>query len=160
MFYKIFSRVSLIIKLHAGGLQEKSSGAGVFLPADTDIFKTSSGRLKKVTTSYDQTRCRHDVWKRTLGLRRLEDVWFTSSRRRPIYNVLKTSDLRHLQDVWFTMSWRHLIYVILKTSNLDLQLLEGVWFTSYWRHSIYVVLKTSNLRPLENVWFMMSWRRL
>ena len=28
------------------------------LPADTDVFKTSLGRLKKVTTSYDQTRRR------------------------------------------------------------------------------------------------------
>ena len=27
-------------------------------PADTDVFKTSLGRLKKVTTSYDQTRRR------------------------------------------------------------------------------------------------------
>ena len=27
-------------------------------PADKDIFKTSSGPLKKVTTSYDQTRRR------------------------------------------------------------------------------------------------------
>ena len=35
------------------------------IPADTDVFKTSSGRLKKVTTSYDQTRRRHDVWKKT-----------------------------------------------------------------------------------------------
>ena len=43
------------------------------IPADTDVFKTSSGRLKKVTTSYDETRRRHDVWKKTLHLRRLED---------------------------------------------------------------------------------------
>ena len=27
------------------------------VPADTDVFTTSLGRLKKVTTSYDQTRC-------------------------------------------------------------------------------------------------------
>ena len=27
-------------------------------PADTDIFRSSLGRLKKVTTSYDQTRRR------------------------------------------------------------------------------------------------------
>ena len=27
-------------------------------PADTDVFRTSLGRLKKVTTSYDQTRRR------------------------------------------------------------------------------------------------------
>ena len=45
-----------------------------FIPGDTDVFKTSSGRLKKVTTSYDQTRRHHDVWKMTSDLRRLEDV--------------------------------------------------------------------------------------
>ena len=44
------------------------------LPADTDVFKTSSRRLKKVATSYYQTR-------------------------RLIYDVLKRSDLRRLQDV-------------------------------------------------------------
>ena len=38
-------------------------------PADSDAFKTSSGRLKKVTTSYDQ-----DIWKKTSILQRLEDV--------------------------------------------------------------------------------------
>ena len=53
-------------------------------PADTDVLKTSSGRVKKVTTSHDQTRRRHDVWKKTSDLRRLEDV-------------LKTSDLRHFE---------------------------------------------------------------
>ena len=31
------------------------------IPADTDVFKTSSDRLKKVMTSYDQTRRLHDV---------------------------------------------------------------------------------------------------
>ena len=36
--------------------------------ADTDVFKTSSGRLKKVMTSYDQTRRRHDIWKMTSDL--------------------------------------------------------------------------------------------
>ena len=30
-------------------------------PANTDVFKTSSGGLKKVTTSCDETRRRHDV---------------------------------------------------------------------------------------------------
>ena len=43
-------------------------------PADRDVFKTSSGRFKKVATSYDQTRSL-------------------------IYDVLKTSDLRRLEDV-------------------------------------------------------------
>ena len=78
------------------------------LPSDTDVFKTSSRRLKKVTTSYDQTRRRHYVWKKTLDLRRLEGVWFTSSRRRPIYDVLKTSDLWRLEDIWFITFWRRL----------------------------------------------------
>ena len=40
----------------------KSVHTEVFLathhPADTDVFKTSSGRVKKVATSYDQTRRR------------------------------------------------------------------------------------------------------
>ena len=107
-------------------------------PADTDVFNTSSGRLKKVTTSYDQTRRHCDVWKKTSKLRRLEDVWLTSSWRRPIYDVLKTSDLRRLQDVQFTTSWRRLIYVILKTSNLGR--LENVWFTTSSRCLIYDVL--------------------
>ena len=49
------------------------------VPADTDVPKTSSGRLKKVTTSYDKTRRRHDAWKKTSDLRRLEDVQFTRS---------------------------------------------------------------------------------
>ena len=48
-------------------------------PADTDVFKTSLGCLKKVTTSYEQTRRRLDVWKKTSDLRRLEDVLLTSS---------------------------------------------------------------------------------
>ena len=43
-------------------------------PADTDVFKTSSGRFKKITTSCDQTRRRHDVCKKTSNLQRLEDV--------------------------------------------------------------------------------------
>ena len=68
------------------------------IPADTDVFKTSSERLKKVTTSYNQTRHRH-VWKKTLDLRRFEDVWFTSSWKRQIDNVLKTSDLWRLEVV-------------------------------------------------------------
>ena len=50
---------------------------------DTDVFKTSSGRLKKVTTSCDQTRRRQEV----------------SSWRRPIHDILKTFDLQYLEDV-------------------------------------------------------------
>ena len=127
-------------------------------PTDTDVFKTSSGRLKKVTTSYDQTRRRHDVWKKTSDLRRLEDVWFTSSWRRPIYDVLKTSDLRRLQYVWFSTSWRRLIYIVLKTSNL--RRLGNVWFTTSSERLIYDVLKKSDLRCLEDIQFTTSWRRL
>ena len=136
--------------------------AACLISAHTDVFKMSSGRIKKVTTSYDQTRRCHDIWKKTLDLRRFEDVWFMSSWRRPIYEVLKTSDLRHLQDAWFTTSWRRLIYVVLKMYNL--RCLENVWFTAFqdvwlttsWRFPIYVVLKRSNLRRLEDVWFTTS----
>ena len=103
----------------------------IYFPADTDVFKTSSGRLKKVTTPYDQTRRRHDILQKTSDLRRLQDVWITSSWRRPIYDVLKTFDLRRLKDGRFTTSWRSLIYVVLKTS--DLRRLEDIWFTSSWR---------------------------
>ena len=117
----------------------------------------SSGRLKKFTTSYDQTRRRHDVWKMTLDLRRLEDVWFTSSWRRRIYDVLKTSDLRRLEmsnlgrleNVWFTSSSGCLIYDVLKTS--DLRCLEDVQLTISWRRLTYDVLKTSDLWCLEDV---------
>ena len=69
-------------------------------PADTDVFKTSSGRLKKVTTCYDQARRRHDVWK-----------------SRPIYGVWKTSDLRRFEDVQITTSWRRIIYNVFRTSG-------------------------------------------
>ena len=68
-------------------------------PADTDIFMTSSGRLKKFMTSYDQTRRRYNLLQKTSGLRRLEDVRLTLSLRRPIYDVLKTSDLWRPEDV-------------------------------------------------------------
>ena len=103
-------------------------------PSDPDFFKTSSGRLWKIPTSCYQTRRRHDVWKKC----RVFD--FSTSWRRPINVVLKTSNLRCLEDVWFTTSWRRLIYDVLMTSNLrllgdvfkafDLQPLEDVWFTS------------------------------
>ena len=49
------------------------------IPADTDVFKTSSGRLKKVTPSYDKIRRRQNVWRKMPDLGRLEDVLFTSS---------------------------------------------------------------------------------
>ena len=115
-------------------------------PAYTDAFKTSSGRLKKVTTSYDQTRRRNNVWKKMSDLRRLEDVWFTSSWRRPIIDVLKTSDLRRLEDVWFTSSWRRSISDVLKTS--DLWRLENARCTSSWKRPIYDTVKTSVKRRL------------
>ena len=53
------------------------------MPADTDVFKTSSGQLEKVTTSYDQTRRRHDVWKKMSDLRLIYEVFRTSGLRRP-----------------------------------------------------------------------------
>ena len=127
-------------------------------PADTGVLKTSSGRLKKVTTSYDQIRRPQDVWQKTFYLRRLEDVGFTTSWIRLICDVLKTSVLWRLEDVLFTVSWRRLIYGVLKTS--DLQRLEDVRFTFSWRRLICDVLKTSVLGHLEDVWFTTSWRCL
>ena len=47
---------------------------GNLIPVNTDVFKMSSGRLKKVATSNDQTRRCYNVWKKTSNLRRLEDV--------------------------------------------------------------------------------------
>ena len=129
-----------------------------FDPAYTDVFRTSSGRLEKVTKSYDQTRRLHNVRQKTSDLRRLEDLLFTSSWRRPIYNVLKTSVLRRLEDVWFTMSRRRRIYGVLKTSYL--QRLEDVWFMMSWRFLIYDVLKTSDLRRLKDIRFSTFWTRL
>ena len=46
-------------------------------PADTDVLRTSLGRLKEVTTFCDQTRRRQDVLQKTSDLRRLEDVRLT-----------------------------------------------------------------------------------
>ena len=107
-------------------------------------------RLKKITTVLRLNKT---------SLRRLEkDVWFTSSWRHPIYDVLKTSGLRRLQDVWFTTFWRRLIYVVLKISNL--RRLEDVWFTPSSGRLIYDVLKTSFLHRLEDVQFTTSWRPL
>ena len=63
------------------------------LPADADVFRTSSRRLKEMATSYDQTRC-HDVWKKTSDLRRLEDIQFKTSWIRLIYDVFRTSGSR------------------------------------------------------------------
>ena len=96
-------------------------------PADTDVCEISSGCLKKVTMSYNQTRRCHNVWQKTSDLRRLEGTWFTSCWRNPSYDVLRTSGLRRPEDVWFTLSWRHLISDIMMTS--DLQRLKDVWAT-------------------------------
>ena len=65
-----------------------------YYPTDTEVFMTSSRRLKKVTTSYDQTRRVHNVWKKTS-------------------DVLKTSYLCRFKDVQFITSWRRLIYIAL-----------------------------------------------
>ena len=51
------------------------------------IYTFTSGhrRLGKVTTSYHQTRRRHDVLQKTSDLHRLEDIRFTTSWKRLIY---------------------------------------------------------------------------
>ena len=115
-------------------------------PADTDVFKTSSGRIIKVTTPYYQTRSRYDVWKKTSDLRRFEDVWFTTSWRLLIYDVFRTSGLQRPEDVWFKSSWRRPIWDVLK--EYDLQRLQDVWFMTSWRRLVYDVLKTSVKRRL------------
>ena len=56
--------------------------------AGTDVFRTSSGRLRKATTSYETK----------------QDVIATSGERRRIYDLLKTSDLLRLKDVEFSKS--------------------------------------------------------
>ena len=62
--------------LSCGG---RISNTNVPYPVDTNVFKTSSGRLTKVTTSYDQIRRRRDVWQKTSDLQRFEDVRSTTS---------------------------------------------------------------------------------
>ena len=127
------------------------------IPAETDVFKTSSGCLKKVTTSYYQTRLGHDFWQKTSDLRRLEVVQFMTSWRRLIYDVFRRSDLQRPDDVWFTSSWWRQIRYVLKSSDLqrlqdaDLRRLEDVRFTSSWRRLIYDILKTSDLWRLEDI---------
>ena len=123
-------------------------------PADTDVFKTSFERLKKVTTSYDQIRRRHDIWKKTSDLRRLEDAWFTSYWRRLNYGVFRTSGLRRPQYVWFTTSCISLIKDVLKTSSFCH--LEDVQFMTCWRRPIYDVLKTSDSWRFEDICKMTS----
>ena len=109
----------------------------------------------------------HDVLRphKTLSRRLKKDVGFTTSWRRSILDVLKTSDLRRLEGVQFTTSWRRLIYDVFRTSCLrrslrksDLHRLEDVQFAASWKHLIYDVFRMSDLRRLEDVWFMSSWR--
>ena len=88
-----------------------------------------------------QHRRLQDVLKKSRRLSNKQNVVTTSGKRRPIYDVLKTSDLD-----------------VLKTSNLGR--LENVWFTTFSGRLIYDALKTSNLRCLEDVQFTTSWRRL
>ena len=79
-------------------------------PADTYVFETSSGRHQ-------------DFWKKTSDLRRLENVWFTSSWRLPIYDVFKTFVKRRLcSNVVVTsierqQKWFFLILYCLKYSE-------------------------------------------
>ena len=144
--------------LWEGGACQSKKCSPVSNPADTDVFRAPSGRLKKITTSYDQTRRLHEVWQKTSNLRHPKEVLFTSSWRRPIYKVLKMSVVRRLEDVWFATSRRRRIYVFLKTSYL--QRFKDVCFTTSWRRLIYDVWKTSDLRLLEHVLFTTSWGRL
>ena len=107
-----------------------------------------------------------DVSKRSRGLTTNLSVVTTSGKRRLIYEIFKTSDLRRLEDVWFTTSWDvwfttscgRPLYVVLKTSNL--RRLEDIWLTTSWVRLIHDVLKTSDLRRLEVVQFKTSSRRL
>ena len=133
-----------------------------YLPAGTDVFKTSSGCLKRsrcLTTKQDVVTMsgkRHRIYDvlKTSDLRRLEDVQFTTCWRRLTYNVFRTSVLRRPEDIWFTTSRRRPIWDVLRTS--DLQRLQDVWFTMSWRRPIYDVLKTPNLWRLEDVQFTVS----
>ena len=101
---------------HCGFFLQISAGR------DTDVFKTSPGRLKKVTTSYDKP-----------------DVFTMSGRRPQIYVVLKMSDLRRHEDIWFTTSWRCPIYDVLETSDL-LRLWKNVVATSTQHQKKYFFL--------------------
>ena len=100
-----------------------------------------------------------DVLKRSRHLTTKQDVVTTSGKRPRIYDILKTCCL---EDVKFTTSWRRLLYDVFRTSSLyrfyvlktsDLQRLQDVWFTASWRRPTYAVLKTS-------VQLTMSWRRM
>ena len=81
--YRIFNDTSpsfcVMSYFNAIQMSVKSLSLIFSFQADTDVFKTSSGCLKKVTTSYDQTRHCHDAWKKTSDLRHLEDVRLIAS---------------------------------------------------------------------------------
>ena len=87
-----------------------------YFPADTDVIKDVFRTSEKG----------HDVLRpnQTSSGRLADDVRFTTSRRRLIYVVLKTSDLPRLEDVGFTLSKGRSIFDVLKTS--DLRCLEDV----------------------------------
>ena len=110
----------------------------------TQRTQTSLRRLQDILK-----RSRHPTTKQDVIMTSGKSVGFTTSWRRLIYAVLKTSNLRRLEDVWFTTSSGCLIWDVSKTS--DLQRLQDVWFRTSWRRLIYYVLKTSDLRRLEDV---------
>ena len=74
----------------------------------------------------------------------------------------KQTSLRRLQENQASSSWLHQTRrrqdFWKKTS--DLHRPEDVWFMMSWRRLIYVILSTSNLRRLQDVWFMTSLGRL
>ena len=118
----------------------------IFLIKGTSILKITEMGFGTQRTKTSLRRLQ-DVFKRsrrlmtkTSDLRRLEDVWFTTSWRCPIYlswrrlsyDVLKTSDLCRLEDVQFTTSSRCLTYDVLRT--FDLWRLDDFHFTTSSRH--------------------------
>ena len=70
------------------GVSHESNGIRTHnhFPADADVLKSS----RRLATKQDVVT--------TSDLRRLVNARLTSPWRRPIYDVLKTSDLQRLQD--------------------------------------------------------------
>ena len=102
-------------------------------------------------TQWTQTSFRRlqGVLKRSRRLMTKPDVVKTSGKRRLIYDVMKMSDLRRLEDVVFKTSWRRPIYVVLRTSNFTTssrRLIYDVLKTSYLRR-----LEDIQLRRLQDV---------
>ena len=107
-------------------------------PEDTDVLKTSSGRLKKDKTSYDQTRLCHGVWQRTSDLqslktsdlRRFEDVQFTISSRRLFCDVFKTVSKHHLcSNIVATSKEMIFPYLVLSEYSENFKCLcLSIWF--------------------------------